>query len=315
MRFMTKKIMTPSISFIILNYNGKYLTENCINSLKNAIEYSNINEYEIIVVDNGSSDGSVEYLKEKFFDLKFIDIGENKFITSYNIGVINSKFEWVFLLNNDMLFEKNFLIPIIEDINNINEKIFAIGTKLIKFDGTFEKGSNIPIYKYGLIWLKSVDSNILSKTFYIGTHGIFRKEIFLKLRGFDEIYKPFYFEDVDLCYRAQKYGYEIYYEPRSIIYHKHMGTIRNFFEKKYILKVFSRNRLIFHIKNLTSKKFILKFYFHLPILLLSSIFVNKSYYISAFIDILKIYKEIIRKKLIEKEKFVINDEEIISKFK
>lgn len=304
--------MIHSISFIILNYNGKYLTENCIDSLKESINNSSLKEYEIIVVDNGSKDGSVEYLKNKFKDVVILEIKKNNFITSYNDGVKIAKFDWVFLLNNDMLFDKNFLEPIIRNTNLNN--LFGIGSKLLKFDGNFEKGVNKIKYKYGLFWFYTENVDEKCETFYIGTHGIFNKSIFIELGGFDEIFKPFYFEDVDLCYRAQKRGYRILYEPKSIIYHKHMGTIKDNFSKIFISKIYARNRLIFHYKNLTNQKLFLKFVIFLPFLIIGSLFTGKGYYFQAFLDFIRKINILKEKRKIEKKVSLIDDEKIIYKY-
>ena len=94
------------ISFVILNYNGKELTERCIDSLMDCLSGYN---YEIIVVDNGSNDGSVEYFKDKFPSIKVIEEGCNKFIVAYNDGVKEAKGEWVFLLNNKEENTENFI--------------------------------------------------------------------------------------------------------------------------------------------------------------------------------------------------------------
>jgi len=138
------------ISFIILNYNGKELTERCMESLMHCLlGYA----YEVIVVDNGSSDGSVEYLKDKFPSIRIIEEGYNKFIVAYNDGVKEAKGEWIFLLNNDMLFKEDFLIPLLNYLND--QSLFAIGSKMESFEGKFEKGVNIAKFKFGYFWIKS----------------------------------------------------------------------------------------------------------------------------------------------------------------
>jgi len=303
----------PFISFIILNYNGKEITERCIFSLKEAIKNSIIKNYEIIVIDNGSEDGSEDYLKNKFNDIYILQIGTNKYINAYNDGVKLSKGAWVFLFNNDMTFDINFINPIINYLDK--NDIFAVGCKMVSPEGVFEKGRNYITYKYGYIWLKTEDTQNASPTFYIGTHGIFNKEKFLKLNGFDNIYSPFYVEDLDICYRALKRGWKIYYEPNSIIYHKHMTTINKFFNKKYVLKIYARNHLIFHFKNLTSSKLFLNYILNLPILLIGSLFIKKSYYFFAFFDVLKKLKEVLNKRKLELKEEVIKDEEILREYK
>jgi len=297
------------ISFVILNYNGKELTERCIDSLNHCISGYN---YEIIVIDNGSSDGSVGYLKNKFPTVRIIEEDFNKFIVAYNDGVKEAKGEWVFLLNNDMVFKENFLTPLLDHISD--KDLFAVGSKMLSFEGKFEKGANIPKFRFGYLWLKTKEVDKLTPSIYIGTHGLFRKEMFLELRGFDEIYSPFYSEDLDLCYRAWEKGWKVIVEPRSVIYHKHMATINKFFDRNYILKINARNHFIFLWKNLTSKRLITEHILFLPLLLIGAVLISKPYYLSGFVDALKLLLRGEIKQLMEKN-LNLKDEEIFKLFR
>ncbi|MGC8979543.1 glycosyltransferase family 2 protein [Caldisericum sp.] len=267
------------ISFIILNYNGKGLTERCIDSLIRCIAGYN---YEIIVVDNGSSDGSAEYLKNKFPSIKIIEEGFNKFIFAYNDGVKEAKGEWVFLLNNDMMFKGDFLSPLLEYVTQPD--LFAVGSRLFNYEGKFESGVKILFFKFGLLSIRTEDINNPTFSFYIGTHGIFRREMFNALGGFDEVYTPFYFEDVDLCYRAWKRGWKVMVEPKSIIFHKHQATIGKFFDKSYIDRIIVRNNFIFQWKNITDKRVMLGYLFWIPIRLIKALLWQRIYYVKGFFD-------------------------------
>jgi GT2 family glycosyltransferase len=301
---------TPTlISFVILNYNGKELAERCIDSLTCCISGYN---YEIIVVDNGSSDGSVEYLKNKFPSIKIIEEGYNKFIVAYNDGVEKAKGEWVFLLNNDMVFKEDFLTPLLDCISDKDS--FAVGSKMLSFEGKFEKGANIAKFRFGYLWLKTKEVDKLTPSIYIGAHGLFRKEMFLELGGFDEIYLPFYSEDLDLCYRAWKRGWKVFVEPRSVIYHKHMATINKFFDRNYILRVNARNHFIFLWKNLSSKRLIIRHILFLPLLLIGAVLISKSYYLSGFVDALQLLLRGEIKRLTQNN-INLKDEEIFKLFR
>ena len=300
---------TPSVSFVILNFNGKELTERCLESLRQSLEKSG---HEIIVVDNGSTDGSVGYLREKFSDIRIIEEPENRFISAYNDGVAEAQGEWVFLLNNDMTLEKDFLEAILDHLDEDN--LFAVGSKMLTDRGELEKGANYPEYRFGYVWVKTRNVECLSPSFYVGTHGIFHKEKFLQLGGFDTLYSPFYSEDKDLCYRALKRGWKIYLQPKSVIYHQHMATIKKHFKRDYVLRINARNHLLFHWKNLTSKRMFARHVLYLPLILLGSILKKKSYYIPAFFDALKHSGEIRRKRARERQEEKIRDEEIISSF-
>jgi GT2 family glycosyltransferase len=301
--------VTPSVSFIILNFNGKELTERCLHSLLGSFKKD---IHEIIVVDNRSTDGSASYLKEKFSGVKIIEESENRFISAYNDGIAKAQGEWLFLLNNDMTLEKDFLDPILGCLND--ETTFAVGSKMLNDKGELEKGVNVPEFRYGYVWIRTKDADHLSPSFYVGTHGIFNKSKLVSLGGFDSLYSPFYSEDVDLCYRALKRGWKIYLQPKSIIYHQHMVTIKRHFQKSYVLRINARNHLIFHWKNITSTTLLARHILFLPPLLLGSIFKKKSYYIPAFFDALKSLNEIRQRRARERREEKVKDEEILSSF-
>jgi GT2 family glycosyltransferase len=288
------------ISFIILNYNGKEITERCIQSLT---ENVSIDDYEIIVVDNASSDGSSYYLRNKFPFIRIVNEQKNKFIAAYNDGVREASGDWVFLLNNDMLFNKGFLEFLIPHLNKGD--LFAVGSKMVNPAGNTEKCANYPIYKCGYLWINTLQVDDYSPTIYIGCHGLFNREKFLQLGGFDPIYSPFYVEDLDLCYRAWKRGWKVFIEPKSVIIHHHMATIGKFFKKKYVLRIAARNHFIFIWKNITSKKLFAQHILCLPIILLGSLLMYKPYYIKAFFDAFK-YRDKIQKL----RYFNINNEEM-----
>jgi GT2 family glycosyltransferase len=306
---MTKTTVTPSVSFIILNFNGKDLTERCIVSL---LESFKKDSHEIIVVDNRSEDGSVGYLKERFPNIKMIEEPQNRFISAYNDGVEEARGDWAFLLNNDMTLETDFLDSILDHLDG--EDTFAVGSKMLNEKGELEKGANVPEFRYGYVWVKTKEVEDISSSFYVGTHGIFNREKFLKLGGFDSLYSPFYSEDVDLCYRALKRGWKIYIQPRSVIYHQHMVTIKRHFKKSYVLRINARNHLIFHWKNLTSEKLFARHIAFLPLLLFGSIFKKKFYYIPAFFDALKYGDQIRQRRTRERQDQKVRDEDILSSF-
>jgi len=301
------------ISFIILNYNGKEITERCIKSLLESVKSV---RYEIIVVDNGSSDGSSQYLKNVFPEIKLVRESRNKFIYAYNDGVRAAKGEWVFLLNNDMVFENGFVDPIIKDFGELkNNDLFAIGSKLVKPSGETEKCVNCPFFKNGYLWVTSIDSNKLSPTIYVGAHAIFNKDKFLQIGGFDPIYTPFYSEDLDLSYRAWKMGWKVYVEPKSVIVHQHMATIGNFFDRKYVLRVAARNHFLFIWRNITSKRLFIQHVLFLPIILLGSLFIGKGYYIPAFFEALHYFKAIRMYRSKNAQYNKLNDTEILKSFR
>ncbi len=216
----------PKVSIVILNWNGKKDTIPCIESLYR-ITYSN---HDIIIADNGSTDGSCEEIHEKFLDITLIKNKENLgFTGGNNIGInyaLKHGADYVLLLNNDTLVEPNFLSELV----NVAElkKAGIVGPRIYYYSLPYilwsAGGSFIPLIgKARTRGINQVDSpkyNVLKKVFWLtGCAILVKKEVFEKIGVLEELYFSNY-EDLDFCYKARKAGYSIWYVPSSVIYHK-----------------------------------------------------------------------------------------------
>ena len=224
------------LSVIIVNYNVKHFLEQCLCSVQKAMRGI---EAEVIVVDNASSDGSIEYLAAKFPNVQFVCNKENRgFAKACNEGLELTKGKYILFLNPDTIVPEDCFLRCIEFLASHTEA-GALGTKMIDGSGKFLKESKrsfpSPLTSlYKLFGLSTVFPR--SKTFskyHLGnlneneTHevdvlaGAFlmvKKEVIDKIGGFDEIFFM-YGEDVDLSYRIQKAGYKNYYFADSSIIH------------------------------------------------------------------------------------------------
>lgn len=213
----------PSVSIIILNYNGKELIEDCVSSLER-LDYPR-DCIEILMIDNGSSDDSIAYIEQYFPEVKNIKNPENYgFAKGCNVGAKNATGEYIALLNNDMRVEKDWLkeliLPLIKD-----NTIGITTSKILNWDGTRIDfaGAALSFCGFGYKKGEGKEDHNYDKTehclFPSGGSMVISKDLFWKLHGFDEDYFA-YFEDVDLGWRAWIYGYSILFVPQSIVYHK-----------------------------------------------------------------------------------------------
>ena len=227
------------VSIIIVNFNGKDHIKKCLDSL-NKILYEPI---EIIVIDNHSSDDSVEFIKKNFPQVIILTLDDNRgFAEPNNVGSKISKGEFLLFLNNDTIVTPNFLIELILEIKK-NNKIAICQSLLLKTDGTIDSSGDF-IDKIGIVYNSKQEINQIRKIFSPRAASmLIRKDVFFKLGGFDEKF-VFSFEDVDIGWRSWILGYESIIVPKSVVYH--VGGITT---KKF------RSESTFHgIKNQISMK-------------------------------------------------------------
>lgn len=246
--------MNPIVSIVILNWNGKKHITACLRSIKR-ISYKPV---EVIVVDNNSKDGSVVFIRQTFPWVSVIANRKNQgYSGGNNIGIAKSKGKYVFILNNDTVVTKQFLEPLVEACEK-NPKIGCIQPKLVyesDHDLLNAVGSYLTstgfLYHYG--YRKDPNSPQYNNQLLIysakGAAMMLRKSALVDAGAFDEDFF-IYFEETDLCHRLWLSGYEVVYEPKSLVYHAEaVDTHREFGEYRITFLSF-RNRIASYIKTL-----------------------------------------------------------------
>jgi len=233
-----------NISVIIPVYKNKY---QFLQNLKNNLEY--LNNEEIIIIND---DPSVSLQKKlaKIFNIILIENKTNLgFGQSVNIGVSKSTNNFILLLNTDVvLHDQNYKLSL--DHFKNNKSLFAVAFAQ-KEKNDLNVGKNIIYWENGFLRHKKADNQSFGYSAWAeGGSCLFDKKKFELLGGFDPIYKPFYWEDVDLGYRAWKAGYQIIFDPKILVEHQHESTIRKYFSQKFIRQISFRNQLIFIWKNI-----------------------------------------------------------------
>ncbi len=259
------------INVIIPNYNGaKLIAKNLPSVLDSLGDYP---DSQITIVDDGSEQVDYQELKEFISNLNnenkidLIRSEKNKgFSSAVNKGALSKDSDLLVILNTDVSPEKNFLEPVINDFQN-NDKLFGVGCldKSEEENGAVFRGRGIGFWEKGFVNHRKGETD-KSDTFWVsGGSSIVRTNLFKHLGGFDEIYNPFYWEDIDLSYRARKAGYDIKFENKSIVIHRHLeGSIRKYYSKSSITKIAYRNQFIFVWKNITEPHLLLTHIIWLP---------------------------------------------------
>lgn len=288
------------VSIVIPNWNG---AEKLKKNLPFVLKVKGVDE--VIVSDDASTDESVEIIEEEFPEVKLIKREKNNgFSSNVNTGVKASSGDLIFLVNSDVLPESDCVNTAVHHFKN--PKVFSIG---LNSGGSWSWAK----FTNGFFWhwvSKDVPSKTHQTLWASGGSGIFRRSIWDELGGLDEIFNPFYEEDVDLGYRAVKRGYINLWEPKSMVQHyKYPGVISLHFSQSQIASVAQRNQLIFIWKNITSKKLITD---HQKSL--SKRLVMHPKYWSVFLSSIIRLNKILPKRQLEEKDAKVSDEEIFSKF-
>jgi GT2 family glycosyltransferase len=300
------------ISIVILNWNGKEFLEKCIPSVIKAVDAYG-NDCEIIVVDNGSTDESINYLKSNFFQIGIVSLKENLgFASAMNIGIKEAKGDIVIGLNNDVLAKEDFISPLASHFYN-DGNLFAVAAKMLLWDRkTLNFGRAIGKFKFGIFRRTFQEPSMPTNTLY-ACGGAFAvdKDKFLKLGGFDED-MIIYWEDLDLCYRAWKQGYETIYEPRSVVYHKLHGSYIKKCGENGIRAISGENYFLFALKNFHDKSLFYQQLFSFPLLILVALLLGKSHFSKGLIRSINRWPIFLKKREVERKKAIFSDREVLS---
>lgn len=255
---LSTKPDTRSASIVIPNWNGRDLLKKYLPSVIEAARCCP--ESEVIIVDNGSTDGSAQYVLENHPNVRLIALPENLgFGGGSNEGFEHAQRDIVVLLNSDMRVDRDFLRPLLDGF--ADENTFAVSCQIFFSDpGKLreETGLTEGWWQQGSLRVRHRTEEAMTDPFpcFYGGGGscAFDRRKFLELGGFDKLLAPFYLEDTDLGYMAWKRGWKVLYQPGSVVYHEHRGTIGKRFSTAYIQSVLKKNFVLFVWKNIHESK-------------------------------------------------------------
>lgn len=247
----------PGVSLVVPNYNGaKLLPIHQPSLLAAAAAYPG--PAEVVVVDDGSSDDSLEVLRTQLPEVRVVVHEQNRgFGAACKTGIEAAEHELCVLLNSDVTAEEGFLAPLLAPFAD-DPEVFSVSPLILDSQGRPSKVTvNLPRLKDGDLRWDGVDPDELLRLsqlppetpltiyslFGLGGAIAMRRSRFLEIGGFDPLYVPFYHEDVDLGLCAWRRGWTVRVEPRSRVTHDDGGTINQHFEP-YRVKVARRRHRI-----------------------------------------------------------------------
>jgi len=284
---------TLDVNIVILNYNGEELLADCLPSILCARDRSQY-PVRVSVIDNVSTDNSLNVLRESFPEVQVYPMSENRFLLSYNevLRILNE--EIVILLNNDIKVDEGFIDPLIEPFET-RPNCFFTTPKTLSYDKKQYQGNLTCIrFKYGFFKTDALFPGYQQKcksdgyTIMTG-FGAFRRKLFLAVGGYESLYFPGRWEDLDICYRAWKLGLHGWYVASSLTYHMGAVAFNKRFGKYGTLVMAQRNHFLFIWKNLSDIVLIINHIFFLIPRLLFALFRGNFSFVHGFFQAIPLF--------------------------
>jgi GT2 family glycosyltransferase len=237
------------VTVVIPNWNGMQWLSGCLESLQG----QNLSGFKILLVDNGSTDGSVQFIKSHYPETEIIQLPRNLgFARAVNIGIEKCTTPYIAILNNDTIVYRGWLSSLLEKIESLPQDIAGISPKMLRMDDCCvvdDAGDELSWYgsatKRGQGEPASDYCDELEVFSPSGGASLYRREFLVKTGGFDQDFFA-YLEDVDLGLRGRLLGYRYLYLPTAKVLHKSHGSGIRYSD---YVKLVTRNRLFLFVKN------------------------------------------------------------------
>ena len=303
--------MIKSSSLLVLNYNGKHLLAEYLPSVVEAVKYDG-GGHKVVVVDNASTDDSVEFVREHFPILRVRVMAENRRLFSYNDVVAECDTDYVILLNNDVRVKRDFIAPLLRHFDD--PQVFAVMPKVLsdkpgerflyRCPGRFECG----------VMATGRDEQLEGPGYTLFAHGgaaACDRKKFLALGGFDPLYWPGYSEDNDLSYMAWMRGWTVIFEPQGEVFHFAGGTFGNVYTSDSKRRQREKVCTLFVLKNIADERMLADFFFWSAFRLGKAVVTFDRVRLGAFWDVVRLLPLVWRTRMAVQSSRVLSDVEIL----
>lgn len=304
-----KSLSNRGISVVIPNYNGIDLLPAIITPLLKALIFTKL-PYEIIVCDDSSTDNSVKYIHDNFPEILILKNETNLgFSPTINKGIAIAKYEYLFLLNNDVSVSEDYFIPQLRYFER--EDTFGVMGRIIGWDNDdLQDAAKYPYFQGFKIKtsgnympLNPAKDDWLYSIYLSGANALVDRKKIIALNGFNELFAPYYVEDYELSLRAWRVGWKCYYEHFAVCRHKTSVTIKKKSGKNEIKLIYNRNKMFLHAIHLSKQR---KTLWHIQLFFeaLLNMFTAHLYFIKSIFAYLKNRRQIehSKKELVELSK-------------
>lgn len=295
------------ISIVIPTFKNKVML---LQNLRQNMKF--LKRCEIIIVN----DDPTGNLKNDLKDFDQIILIENTinagFGQAVNLGVKKAKNNFVMLLNDDVVLIDDSFLGALQRFRK-DKNLFAVSFAQREKNDVLV-GKNRVLWKKGIFFHEKADTSKEGYTAWAeGGACIVDRKKFLDLNGFDPLYSPFYWEDIDLSFRAWKSGHHIYFDSRVEVKHHHESTISKYFSKGFIEQVGYRNQFIFIWKNISDSSLLFSHLLLLPFnLLYYALVMGEKEFLKGFFEALKRLGKVVEER--KKNQFKLSDREVFQHF-
>lgn len=255
----------PACAILVLNWNGMVHLRALLPSVQAAVERYG-GRSRVVVVDNRSTDPDVTALRSEFPAVEVIVAERNDYLFSLNPIVARCDEDVIIILNNDMRVETGFIQPLVRHFSD--PTVFAATANVFDWQGAARTTGQRRMALRRWWFYKWWDLTVTEAVYTLDAGGgsaAFRRDRFVALGGFDPLFRPAYYEDVDLSYRAWMRGWRTVFEPASVIYHRVAATLRDPSREAQFGTLISRNHVLFTAKNVGGWGFVAGFLALVPV--------------------------------------------------
>ena len=233
------------VTFIMPTYNQRHLVDFCLPAL--LAEAGGL--HRVIVVDDAGTDGTTEYIRQKYPAAQVVRLTENRgFAGAVRAGIAASHTPLFALINSDVQIRRPFLAPMLRWFDR--EDVFAVSSRIELPDGDQTETGKVAASFSGLVEPYHVAPDSSGPILYAqGACSLFHRAQYEALGGLDTLYRPLYWEDLDLGYRAWRRGWRSAFEPAASVLHKRRAWMGSAHRRAYTDEIFLRNALLFVWKN------------------------------------------------------------------
>jgi len=298
---------TIDLSIVIPSWNGLELLRRHLPSAIRACQ--EMGRAEVIVVDDGSEDDTATHIAREHPQIRIVRrASQGGFSVAANAGVAASRAPAIVLVNSDVEMLEGAIPPLLEAIHD--PCVFAAVPRILRVGSDVDESKTVLRFRRGTVSAGAGGRDGSVPAYACGAAMAFRREAFEGLGGFDPLFSPFYWEDVDLSYRARKRGLGIVRVAAAAVLHDHNRTIGSRFGRDSVATVYERNRLIFTWKNLTDAGLFVRHLVALPAKLLWDSIAHRSF-VRGFSSALPVLREIASRRDLERRQSKVRDRELL----